>query len=217
MGNEASSEVNSNEEDIGIALFEKVRSFHEENAAKITGMLLEMPADDLKNIFSDDSKLMSQIYEAIKVLEKETEKDKRELLGDALYSEVEAVYSEHDIAEKITGMLLELRLEDIERLMQNKNDLLVKIREAFEALQRHKNTALHASETTDEPLTKAEMGDKIFDRIQQWYPDDEMAAKLTGMLLEINSDEIKKLTQEDKLLKSKVDEAYHAMNRDVYQ
>lgn len=144
MGNEASSEVNSHEDDIGIALFEKVRSFHEENAAKITGMLLEMPADDLKNIFSDDSKLMSQIYEAIKVLEKETERDKRELFGDALYPEVEAVYSEDDIAERITGMLLELRLEEIEKLIQNRNDLLVKIHEAFEALQRHKNTVLHS-------------------------------------------------------------------------
>lgn len=61
------------------------------------------------------------------------------------------------------------------------------------------------------------MGDKIFESILQWYPDEETAAKLTGMLLEINSNEIKKLTQEDKLLKCKADEAYRAINKNVYQ
>ena len=139
MGNETSSEQKSNEEDIGGALFEKVRSFHEENAEKITGMLLEMPPQDLKNIFADDTKLMSQIYEAIKILDYEGELAKVETLGDVLYPEVEAVYSEHEVAEKITGMLLELSVEEIERLIQDKKELLVKIHEAFEVLQRHTN------------------------------------------------------------------------------
>ena len=139
MGNAASSEENSNEEEFSSALFEKVRSFHEENAEKITGMLLEMPAKDLKHIFADDTKLMSQIYEAIKILDYEAELAKHELLGDVLYHEVEAVYSEQEIAEKITGMLLELRPQEIERLIQNKSELLVKIHEAFEVLQKHAN------------------------------------------------------------------------------
>ena len=137
MGNVASSEENSNDGDFRSALFEKVRSFHEENAEKITGMLLEMPPKDLKNIFADDTKLMSQIYEAIKILDYEAELAKHESLGDVLYHEVETVYSEHEIAEKITGMLLEMRPEEIERLIQNKSELLVKIHEAFEVLQKH--------------------------------------------------------------------------------
>jgi hypothetical protein len=146
MGNVVSSEQNSNEEGIGSALFEKVRSFHEENAEKITGMLLEMPPKDLQNIFADDTKLMSQIYEAIKILDYETELAKLESLGDVLYPEVEAVYSEHEIAEKITGMLLELNVDEIERLMQNKSELLVKIHEAFAVLQRHSDNELKRCE-----------------------------------------------------------------------
>ena len=139
MGIVASSEPKSNEEGIGSALLEKVRSFHEENAEKITGMLLEMPQKDLQASLEDDTKLMSQIYEAIKILDYEKELDKHASLGDVLYQQVEMVYSEHDIAEKITGMLLEMNVEEIERLIQDKNELLVKIHEAFEVLKSHKN------------------------------------------------------------------------------
>ena len=142
MGNLTSSDKESKEEDIGSALFEKVRSFHEENAEKITGMLLEMPPKDLEMIFADDTKLMSKIYEAIKILDYERELEKHESFGDILYQQVETVYSEHDIAEKITGMLLEMNVREIERLLQNKTELLVKINEAFQVLQSHTNNEL---------------------------------------------------------------------------
>ena len=139
MGNFASTEDDSNDDDIGNALLEKVRSFHEENAEKITGMLLEMPRKDLKDIFADETKLMSQIYEAIKILDYEMELTKLESFGDVLYPEVEAVYPEHETAEKITGMLLEMKSGEIEHLIKDKSKLLVKIHEAFEVLQTHSN------------------------------------------------------------------------------
>ena len=55
------------------------------------------------------------------------------------------------------------------------------------------------------------MGEQIFEKILQWYPDEEIAAKLTGMLLEMNIEEIKKLTQENELLRCKASEAYQAL------
>ena len=211
MGIVGSSEPKSNEEDIGSALLEKVRSFHVENAEKITGMLLEMPRNDLQASLEDDTKLMSQIYEAIKILDYENELEKHGSFGDILYQQVEMVYSEHDIAEKITGMLLELNVAEIERLIQDKNELSVKIHEAFEVLESHKNKE-HRSQTTDKRMTsKTVLGDQIFEHILQWYPDEEIAAKLTGMLLEMNIEEIKKLTQENELLQCKANEAYQVL------
>ena len=211
MGIVASSEPKSNEDDIGSALLVKVRSFHEENAEKITGMLLEMPQKDLQASLEDDSKLMSQIYEAIKILDYEKELEKHESLGDVLYQQVEMVYSKHDIAEKITGMLLEMNVAEIERLIQDKNELLVKIHEAFEVLESHKNKE-HRSQTMDKRLpSKTELGEQVFEHMLQWYPDEEIAAKLTGMLLEMNIEEIKKLTQENELLRCKAKEAYQAL------
>ena len=65
--------------------------------------------------------------------------------------------------------------------------------------------------TEGSPLSKAELGDKIFQSILQWYPDEETTAKLTGMLLEMNIKEIQKLAQEDELLKCKADEAYRVL------
>lgn len=58
------------------------------------------------------------------------------------------------------------------------------------------------------------MGEIIFERLLQWYTDDETTAKLTGMLLEMNINEVKKLTQNDELLKSKANEAYKALTEE---
>ena len=69
----------------------------------------------------------------------------------------------------------------------------------------------HSKTTEENPLSKAELGDKIFERILQWYPDEKTTAKLTGMLLEMNINEIQKLMQEDELLKCKADEAYRVL------
>ncbi|CAB4002322.1 Embryonic polyadenylate-binding A [Paramuricea clavata] len=147
----------------------------------------------------------------VEQMDYETELTKLESLGDVLYTEVEAVYSEHEIAEKITGMLLELNVDEIERLMKHKSELLVKIHEAFAVLQRHSDNELKSPTIKEWPASKTELGEKIFERILQWYMDEETTAKLTGMLLEMNIDEITKLTQEDELLKCKADEAFRAL------
>jgi hypothetical protein len=69
-----------------------------------------------------------------------------------------------------------------------------------------------SSQTTNENLaSKTELGEQIFECILQWYPDEETTAKLTGMLLEMNVEEIEKLTQDNELLKCKANEAYTAL------
>ena len=61
------------------------------------------------------------------------------------------------------------------------------------------------------PPSKTEFGDKIFERVLQWYPDEDTTAKVTGMLLEMSIEDIKKMLNEDELLKSKADEAHKAL------
>lgn len=137
MGSEVSSEQNSQEEDFSIALYNKVCTFQRENAEKITGMLLELPQEELKTLLCDDSKLMAKIYEAIKALDNESKDKQRKLIGDVMYCEVEKAYIDQEIAGKITGMLLEMELENLEQLVLNKKALLVKIHEAYAVLKTY--------------------------------------------------------------------------------
>lgn len=59
--------------------------------------------------------------------------------------------------------------------------------------------------------TKEELGERIYETISKWYSDDEQAAKLTGMILEMNNNEIVELTQEEELLKNIVNKAEQAL------
>ncbi|RDD37597.1 E3 ubiquitin-protein ligase UBR5 [Trichoplax sp. H2] len=61
---------NSSEKQVlGKRLFEKIRAFHPEHAAKITGMLLEhAPTQNLLALFSDENYLRQRIDEAISII-----------------------------------------------------------------------------------------------------------------------------------------------------
>ena len=126
-------------EDIGEVLFKKIKRFQEENAEKLTGMLLEMSGNELKIILEDDLLLKKNIDEANKVLyhqnnEQEKAIERKKALGEIIYTNVETVYPEQEMAEKITGILLEMSVEDIENLTQNKQSLVDKIHEAASVL-----------------------------------------------------------------------------------
>lgn len=54
-------------------------------------------------------------------------------MGEKLYVKIEESHSEN--ADKITGMLLEMRVEDIHRLLKNPLELQEKIHLAEDALE----------------------------------------------------------------------------------
>ncbi|XP_046855184.1 polyadenylate-binding protein-like [Xenia sp. Carnegie-2017] len=211
MGSEVSSEQNSQEEDSSIALYNKVCTFQRENAEKITGMLLELPQEELKTLLCDDSKLMAKIYEAIKALDNESKDKQRKLIGDVMYCEVEKAYNDHEIAGKITGMLLEMELENLEQLLLDKKALLVKIHEAYAVLKTY-NDANNSEKEASSEVSLEELGEKLFERILEWYVEEDTAAKLTGMLLEMNNDDIHQLIKDNDFLKLKTKEAYDVLS-----
>lgn len=57
-----------------------------------------------------------------------------------------------------------------------------------------------------------ELGEKLFERILEWYVDEDTAAKLTGMLLEMNIDDIHQLIKDNDFLKLKTKEAYDVLS-----
>ena len=148
MGNRSSLEnsksndarTSSLKESVGGILFEKVKAIQEDNPEKITGMLLEMPEKEIEIVLQDDSVLKERIDEAVKTLAFQGSNGnslvmkRKQSLGDTIYPKVEAIYPEVDTAEKITGMLLELEVEDLENLIQNEQGLLEQIHKAANVL-----------------------------------------------------------------------------------
>lgn len=59
-------------------------------------------------------------------------KDKQEI-GDKLFESVTALYPDH--ADKITGMLIEMDYDDLEKLLSDPTELENKIEEAAEFLK----------------------------------------------------------------------------------
>ena len=70
MGNVESSECHDEEKQkIGEKLFEIIKELNPDQAAKITGMLMEMDSSKLEKLLSDRQELKKKVEDAAKFLE----------------------------------------------------------------------------------------------------------------------------------------------------
>lgn len=200
---------------LGETLFSLVESRHPTDAEKLTGILLEMDAQSVKHLIEDTELLENKIEEILKCLHginnitepndnKERESDlithcDKTIIGEELHNLVCGFNTEH--ADKITGMLLEMDLQDLEVIVKDHVALKEKVTLALETLNKEEKEANIATSFADEEQYKTLLGEKLYYIISEWYPDN--VDKITGMLLELDVSTLVMLLEDSEELKSR--------------
>jgi len=151
--------------------------------AKITGMLLEMEKETLQYVLNSPKALIMKIRNSIEVLREE-----KRMIGNKLYPLVENFTTEH--APKVTGMLLELDVNELGNLLNSPENLKEKVNECLSILV-----------PKDE---REQIGNKLYPKVENFTT--EHAPKVTGMLLELDVNDLRFLLKSPKTLKEKIDE-----------
>ncbi|KAK6194734.1 hypothetical protein SNE40_000308 [Patella caerulea] len=134
----------------------------------------------------------------------------KDALGINLYSKVREITSTN--ASKITGMLLECKKEQILRMLENKDVLKSYVETAQETLKsscdKDDNNGIK-DDTDDNKSTSSNesMAEELYDKINNIVDSDLMAAKITGMLLDLDSSKQNELITSEKELKLAVERA----------
>ncbi|KAK9496860.1 hypothetical protein O3M35_012918 [Rhynocoris fuscipes] len=110
-------------QELGEELFYKISEIESDLCAKITGMLLELDTNTIKELINDEQLLSKAIVKAKKEYVEYTNQSKdREELGEKLYDLVCEKYRP-EIASRLTGMILELDSDLIINEMANQQEL----------------------------------------------------------------------------------------------
>ena len=154
----------------------------------------------------------------------DNDQDKRNYISDTIY--VKIYENDEEKAGKITGMLLNLDVEELIVLLES-NDLLEdKIKEEYQVLREleeykdilyKKNDDETWAEWTkrvpDNDEDKLDyIGETIYAKI--YDENKEKAGKITGMLLEMDIVYLLPLLERDELLDEKIKEAYQVLRED---
>ncbi|XP_052094445.1 uncharacterized protein LOC127730201 [Mytilus californianus] len=180
-------------------------SENSELISKVTGILLEREDDELLRMLRDDSFLRKRVEEVVSHPDiQPIPVDPYELKDDSdhtsstneefLFDSVQSLDSEH--CSKITGMILELGKENVEVLLQDNEKLQLAVEKA--------RLAINSSE-------RDFIGEMLYQKIETVYP--EHVEKITGMLVEMETEKLKDLLQDEHLLRQCIDKAYAALNK----
>ena len=205
---------------LGEKIYSLIEGRHPNDAEKLTGILLEMDYQSLEQLIKDPDLFENKVEDALSVLKNNTEEmeagqsqseltvlrqaQDRTSIGEELYDLVYALNSNQ--ADKITGMLLEMDLPDLDMLVKQPAALEEKVNHALMALNSQVNkheTASSKAEQEDKTL----LGEQLYYLISEWYPDQ--VDKITGMLLELDVTTLNLLVTDSVVLKEK---AAHAAN-----
>lgn len=143
----------------------------------------------------------------------------KQMIGERLYPLVSQMQPDLAFATKITGMLLELDNTELLHLLESRESLEAKVKEAVAVLQAR--WTMHSehvvTDQSQDPLTAAMLasvppdkqkqiiGERLFPLISKICP--EYAGKITGMMLEIDNLELLHLLESREFLEAKVKEA----------
>lgn len=141
----------------------------------------------------------------------------KQMLGERLYPLVSQM--QPDLAGEITEMLLDIDNTELLHLLESRESLEAKVKEAIAVLQAH--WAIHSKHDVSDqgkyPLTatmlasvppdvqKQMFGKRLFPLISKICPD--YASKITGMMLEIDNLELLHILESRESLEAKVKEA----------
>lgn len=205
---------------LGEKIYSLIENQHPNDAEILTGILLEMDDQSLEHLIKDTDLLEKKVEEVLSVFQNNTEqmqngesesvlkqaKDKTSI-GEELYELVCTFDS--DQADKITGMLLEMDLKDVEIIVKNQTALEEKVNEALTALNGQFNKAETTTSSVDEQEDKTLHGEQLYYLISEWFPDD--TDKITGMLLELDVTTLNSLLKDPEALKEKATHAADAL------
>ncbi|XP_069745528.1 uncharacterized protein [Narcine bancroftii] len=148
---------------------------------------------------------------------------RRDILGEKLHQVIRLRYPE--LAVKLTGMLLELPVLVLDQMVHDDKLLSAGLQKALITLQnstekcaREKAFCLTSSlfktveDDTDSDSTDS-LGDQLYDLVD--LHNTGHSEKITGMLLEVGRDEIKKLVSNPELLEQNVNVAQRALEQEL--
>ncbi|KAK3087774.1 hypothetical protein FSP39_010462 [Pinctada imbricata] len=118
-------------------LYEAVEKLQPDFAPQITGMLLELSPSMKRRIVACPMELQEAVDRAMTMLVPQGEGGISDL-GEMVYEVVETMYPQ--LAEKITGMLLELSKEELTELIRSRSRLQQKAQLAYKTLQEASST-----------------------------------------------------------------------------
>ncbi|CAL4089086.1 unnamed protein product, partial [Meganyctiphanes norvegica] len=192
----------------------KVRYLNPALADQITGILVaEKNIKDILQLLTTDSLLEEQVEQAVASLS-ESDTELKESLGTVLYQAV-SVY-EQELCAQVTGMLLELPVAVVSKLITSDKELQL-------AVDKAKNEYLSFikvngnSESNLMPIgnftlsrEKEEIGEVIYEKLSIDHTTEE-TSKLTGMLLQMEYQDLVKVIANPELLKMKASQALSAL------
>lgn len=137
-----------------------------------------------------------------------------ETLGEQLYA---AIYSKHkEDAGKLTGMLLELPVPVITRILQDEAVLTAAVDKALGALQVAQESSKEPCKDEDDASASSDsLGEQLFDLVDVYNTGHSQ--KITGMLLEQHKEAVLNLLSNPKLLEEKVNFALKTLQEQAVE
>ncbi|XP_068753149.1 uncharacterized protein [Montipora capricornis] len=213
---------------IGERLYPLIHATHPDQAAKITGMLLELDNAELLDMMESPEAFAAKTQEAVSVLRMHRQieieaqrltpsmlasvlpEGQKQIIGERLYPLIHATHP--DQAAKITGMLLETDNAELLDMLESPEALAAKTQEAVSVLRMHRQIEIEAQRLTPSMLAsvlpeeqKQIIGERLYPLIHATHPDQ--AAKITGMLLELDNAELLDMMESPEALAAKTQEA----------
>ncbi|XP_061555395.1 polyadenylate-binding protein 4 [Phycodurus eques] len=138
--------------------------------------------------------------------------DNMETLGEQLYTRIFPAQSEH--AGKLTGMLLELPVPVLIRMLQDEAMLALAVEKAVRALQgdmHQEPSKITSKDDDDESVSSDSLGEQLFDLVDVY--NTGYSQKITGMLLEQDKEAVLKLLSDPKQLETQVNTALKTLKQ----
>ncbi|XP_069039652.1 uncharacterized protein [Lepisosteus oculatus] len=203
---------------LGEKLYTLLYPRHTEMAGKLTGMLLELPSSVIKEMLQDERMLSEGVEKALTALRQLADTGKTEPYvedgtsistdsqGDQLYELVDVYNTGY--TEQITGMLLEQKKEDVQKLLSDPSLLEEKVTIALKSLEEQKQMESEASDSSESDV-KERLGERLFDIVEQI--DAAKCADITGMLLEMDPGTLQHVLRDRAMLEVAVQRAQSAL------
>ncbi|KAG9354193.1 hypothetical protein JZ751_012317 [Albula glossodonta] len=204
---------------LGEQLYGLIYPRHADMAGKLTGMLLELPGPILAQTLQDEAMLTEALDKALSALKlsKETSSElesqgedegsaSSDSLGEQLYKLVD-VYNT-GLTEKITGMLLEQKKVEVQKLLSDPGLLEERVNIALKTLEEQSPEETDVSDSSD-PDDTDRLGEKLFAVVQQI--DAVKCADITGMLLEMDHGTLRQVLSDRDMLEVAVQRAQAAL------
>ncbi|KAK8405507.1 hypothetical protein O3P69_001815 [Scylla paramamosain] len=177
----------------------KVRYLHPALVDQITDALTATRSNkEIIDLLTSDTLLEDSLEKVIVSFTEQTP-EVRESLGVALFQAVSQL--EQELCAQVTGMLLELPVSSVTRLLSDRNLLMEAVKKSREEYLNF----IQGKEGSTSTLSreKEEVGEVIYEKLVDTYPTE--APKLTGMLLQMEYKDLVRVIAEPDLFRKKVE------------